>query len=102
MSTTSTRRRAGLAAVATALAIAGSIGLTGPASAAPAPGPGDYIPPLSCGLTRAEIGPLSSLVHRLEPAVRGVRLEYVVHDLNCSAVISLERALQLAPSGPFG
>jgi len=70
------------------------------ASAAHAEDP--YIPPMSCGVVNHESGPLTSLVHGLEPLLRPVRLEYALHGLNCAVLINTEYllGLQLRPQFP--
>jgi len=62
----------------------------------------DPFPPMGCGMTRAEIGPLSSAVHGLEATLLSLNLAGPVHGLNCSVVIDVERlvGLQSTPTFP--
>ena len=87
-------RRIGLATLALTGA---SAVLAAPPAAAEDP----YIPPLSCGLVHHESGPITSLVHGLEPLVRPVRLEYMVYDLNCIVLINTEYLLGLQERPQF-
>jgi hypothetical protein len=75
-----------------------SLALSGAAvtmAASPASADDPYIPPLSCGVANQENGPLSALVHGLEPLLRPLRLEYTLHGLNCAVVINTEYLLGL-------
>lgn len=93
----SIRRRAGLAAVALGLSTA-TLGFTGSTASA---APGDPIPPLGCGVTRAETGPLSKFIHGLEPGLLGLGLAGPVHGLNCTVVLDVEYLLGFgAPNLP--
>ena len=80
----------GLAAATATAALGTEVAAAGPAAAA-----GDPIRPMSCGMVDREIGPLSSAIHQLEPALASLRLDYVLHDLNCSVVIGTEYVLGL-------
>ena len=85
--------------VSLAIAAAAAV-LVAPPAAADDP----YIPPLSCGVVHKEAGPITTLVHEgVEPLLRPIRLEYLLHDLNCSLLINTEYllGLQTRPQFPF-
>jgi hypothetical protein len=65
--------------------------------AAAADGPPKIDPPrINCGVTRTDNGPLSLVVHNLEPLF-GPQLAGTLHELNCGLVTNIEVSLGLMP-----
>jgi len=100
--TTSFFRRLGVAVGVAALTGGGLLMSSAPASAGIGPAP---LPPMDCGMVIHENGPLSSLVHKLEPplpaALGGYTVANLIHGINCTVVVQLEYATGLQERPQF-